>query len=232
MRATQVIHTAAAELRASSRAFTSKNLYHAALRVSPSLRGRLPYDAFRRAHLGSRPAADAIPGLLPPPATGVARGRVPDEWKAYFPAAILLVDRREIVDLFAASGILVQGRIAIVCIDGSPEPVVAWLRAGIRRGYRAPVGYLHDAATAFYPFLCEPLATLVEHARAGLVYRDLGLLPGSSIDDPLGLARPALCATTELEELPPCSLVAYAARELLGMLSPDPMLAPTRGDTP
>jgi hypothetical protein len=154
------------------------------------------------------------------------------EWEAYFPAAILLVDRPSIVDLFAASGVLVQARIAVVSVDGCPEHVVSWLVRAIRKGHRAPVGYLHDARTVLYPFLFEPLATLVDASRGEpMTYRDLGIGPGRVLRDPLGLARAYAASATSLEELPPCSVVAYAVEELLQMLPGDPMLLGTQPDS-
>ena len=120
------------------------------------------------------------------------------DWDACFPAAILMVDRPTVVDLFVASGALVQARIAVVCVDGTPAHVVSWLRRGLERGHRAPVGYLHDVRTVLYPFLFEPLATMVALARGSPIpYRDLGIGPGRALSDPLGLAPPgaALAAT-------------------------------------
>jgi hypothetical protein len=221
-----LIDRAADSLRASSRAFTSKNLHHEALRLKPEGNAPWTFEVFRDGPLARRLLTGPIAGLLPPPCQTPDRRRLPREWFAYFPAAILLVDRREIVDLFAASGILVQGRIAVVCVDGSPEPIVHWLRAGFRRGYRAPVGYLHDANTVLYPFLCEPLATLVASSDEQLPYRDLGIGPVTLLRDPLGIASSYERTASELEELPPCSLVAYAARRLLRMIAPDSLLAP------
>jgi hypothetical protein len=156
--------------------------------------------------------------------------RLPAEWRAYFPAAILLVDRPEIVELFAASGVLVQARIAVVCIDGSPSTVINWLRSGLRVGHRAPIGYLHDAKTVVYPYLFDPLATLLAISPKDLVYKDLGIRPGLGLRDPLGIANSYARHATELDEMPPCSLVAYAATELLAMVGADPLLAPLNVD--
>jgi hypothetical protein len=158
--------------------------------------------------------------------------RLPAEWRAYFPAAILLVDRPELVEIFAASGVLVQARIAVVCIDGSPSRVVDWLRSGWRAGHRAPVGYLHNAKTVVYPYLFEPLATFLAVSPGDLVYRDLGIRPGAGLWDPLGLASAYARQATELDEVPPCSLIAYAATRLLAMIGTDPMLAPLGGAKP
>ena len=56
------------------------------------------------------------------------------EWDAYFPKAVLLVDRPAMLDSFIGSGAMPGARLAVVCIDGSPGPVVAWLRRGFRAG--------------------------------------------------------------------------------------------------
>jgi hypothetical protein len=222
-----LIDRAADDLRATSRAFSRKNLYHAAAR---RLRAAPPtFAEFCNGPLARRLGAGPVAGLLPPPNPRRSRPLPPREWSAYFPAAILMVDRAEIVDIFAASGALVQARVAPVCIDGTPRHVVRWLCDGLRAGHRAPVGFLHDAATVVYPYLFEPLATLVALSRgAPLPYRDLGLPPGGGLRDPLGLARPYERRVRELEELPPASLVAYAASGLLSALPHDAWLAPIR----
>ena len=225
---------AAATLRLHSRAFTCRGLYHAMVRDRVAGAGAPPpwtFEAFCAGPLARRLRSGPIPGLLPrPSARAHARRRVPAEWRAYFPAAILLVDAPELVGLFAASGVLVQARIAVVCIDGSPPAVVRWLRNGWRAGHRAPVGYLHDARTVVYPFFFEPLATFVRWASKELVYQDLGIGPDIRLSDPLGLASGYARRATELEELPPCSLVAYAAEKLLAMVPADPLLAPLSGN--
>lgn len=227
-----LVDEAASDLRATSRAFSSGNLYHAARRLRPALAARWSLEAFCAGPLAKRQRRGPIPGLLatsgastaPSPIAGLAER----ELDAYFPAAILLVDRPAIVDLFAASGALVQARVAVVCVDGSPRPVVSWLRRCAGKGHRAPVGYLHDARTVLYPFLFEPLATLTREARGkGLLYRDLGIGPGRALRDPLGVA-PGAGAARWLEEVPPCSLVAYAMQEVLRMVAPDPLLLPMR----
>jgi hypothetical protein len=221
-----VIDRAAAGLRAGSRAFTRGNLYFAVRRARA---GRsLDFASFCAGPLAARLRAGPLPGLLPPPAPPPRR-RLPPEWDAYFPAAILLVDRPAIVDLIAASGALVQGRVAPVALDGTPGHVVRWLRRGFAAGRRAPVAYLHDATTLVYPFLCEPLATLVEATRGEpLPYRDLGLPPrglpgGRFLFAPAALAEEPI---VELEQLPPAALVAYAVRGALALVPPDPLLAP------
>ena len=223
------LDAAADELRSASRAFSARNLYHAACRRH---RGPAPsFEAFRRGPLARRLRAGPVAGLLADPAPRARRAgaALGEEWAAYFPAAILLVDRPAIVDLIAASGALAQARVAPVCVDGTPRPVVRWLCDGLRQGHRAPVGFLHDAGTAVYPFLFEPLATLVALPRSGpLDYRDLGLPPGGGLRDPLGLARGYERRVRELEQLPPASLVAYAMGELLSALPPDPWLSPLR----
>ncbi len=231
---------AASDLRATSRAFTRANLYHAVLRRHPELRPRWSLERFCEAALAPRLRREPIEGLLPERAPGEARrGAARREWTrvkpkermAYFPAAILVVDRPAIVDLFVASGVLAQASVAVVSADGEPAAVVAWLCDGARKGHRAPVGYLHDAGTSLYPFLLEPLATLVRVRRGeGLAYRDLGIGPGQPLRDPLGLACPYDAAAVQLEEIPPCSLVAYAVKEVWGMIPPDSMLLPMRPD--
>lgn len=221
-----LVDDAAASLREGSRAFTRRNLFHAARRLT---RRELDYAAFLAGPLARRLRAGPIDGLLPPPRSAGAT-RLPREFCAYFPAAILIVDRREIVDLFAASGVLVQGRIAVVCVDGTPRTVVTWLRHGFRAGYRAPVGYLHDAATVLYPFAFEPVKTLVTALRTDepLAFADLGLphagLPSSALPFCPGRGR----TIVELEEVPPAAIVGYAARRLAAMLPRDPWLEPIR----
>jgi hypothetical protein len=231
---TGVIDAAAADLLATSRAFTRGNLYHATMRLRPVLRARWSAERFCDVALARRLSQGPVTGLLP--ATLVRHGSRDThtlmglrERSAYFPAAILLVDRPEIVSLFAASGVLVQARIAVVCVDGSPADVVSWLCHAVRRGHRAPVGYLHDARTVLYPFLFEPLATIAKYLCGNpFTYRDLGIGPNRPLRDPLGLSDADASGAQRLEELPPSSLVAYAAGELLEMLAPDPMLLPIR----
>jgi hypothetical protein len=216
----------ASNLRATSRAFTRKNLFHA-LRRAAGADGR-SFTEFCEGPLAARLRRGPLPGLLPPPAPSPAR-RVPREWDAYFPAAILLVDRPEIVDLFAASGALVQARVAPVALNGEPAHVVRWLCRGLARGHRAPIAYLHDAATIVYPFTYEPLATLVRVSRdEPLPYADLGLpragLPAKAF--PFTAEIPPDERIVELEQLPPAALVAFAARRALALVPPDPRLAP------
>lgn len=210
-----LVDAAAAELRATARAFTRGNLVHAVAR-----RGGAPAAVERRLRAGP------IDGLLPPPRRPPVR-RLPREWDAYFPAAILIVDRPEIVDLFAASGVLVQARLAVVCLDGTPATVVRWLRRGLHAGYRAPIGYLHDAATVLYPFAFEPLRTLVD-LDAPIEFVDLGLPPGGLAASALPFCPDIRAPITELEAPPPPAIVAYAARRLGAMLPRDPWLAPIR----
>jgi len=219
------IDLVAARLRSESRCFTARNLYHALRRARG---GEASFAEFRRGPLAERLRSGAVPGLLPPVAARKrTRARSPREWEAYFPAAILLVDRPELVDLFAASGVLVQARLAVVCLDGSPAAVIDWLRRGLRAGRRAPIGYLHDAATVVYPFLYEPLKTCVDVARGELPFVDLGLPPRGMPLAALPFARASRGARFhELEEAPPHSLIAYAARRVLALVPPDPMLAP------
>lgn len=141
------------------------------------------------------------------------------EQRTYYPAGILLVDRREIVDLFAASGALIQSRIAVVDVSGYPRNVLRWLEIGARAGHRAPIGYLHDAATVLYPFSFEPLRTLC--ARGEVRFRDLGFRPGRGFRDPQKRGR-----VLSLADATPAALVSYAVRGVLEMIEGDAMLAP------
>lgn len=147
------------------------------------------------------------------------------EARAYFPAGILLVDRPELVEVFAASGALVQARIAVVDIHGHPRHVVRWLIDGARNGHRAPVGYLHSPTTVVYPFSFEPLASLA-NSPAPLVFRDLGIHAGGAVRDPFTQRR-----VTSLDAMSPAALVAYATRGVLAMARGDAMLAPLRPAT-
>ena len=222
-----VVDRAAARLRASSRAFTRRNLFHEVRRLAGRRAAPASFDAFIAGPLAERLRAGAIDGLLPPPAPVERRGRLPREWDAYFPAAVLMVDRREVRDLFVASGVVVHARLAVIAADGSPAPVVAWLRRGLRAGYRAPFGYLHDASTVLYPYLLEPFATLVdvlEGEPAPVI--DLGLGPD-------GLSRRALGATDggdervfELEAVEPWLLISWAMRQLVALQPRDAWLEP------
>ncbi len=198
------IDRAAKRLLGSCRAFTSKNLFHELRREDA--RFAMSPEAFERM-MRRRP----IPGLVGLRRAPRARP-VPREWDAYFPAAILVGDRPAIVDLFAASGVLVQSRVAVVSLDGYPHHVTAWLARGLRAGHRAPVGYLHDRSTVAYPFAFEPLATFVEVGVP--LYRDLGLPPDGDI--------------AELEEIRPHALVQRSIRSLLGLCPRDAMLVPLK----
>lgn len=155
----------------------------------------------------------------------------PREWDACFPAAVLLVDSPRILDAIVATGVVVQARIAVLCVDGSPTHVVSWLRRGFRLGHRAPVGYLHDASTVLYPFFLEPLATLVAAQKGGpIAYRDLGIGPGRPLRDPLRMAGSRAARARRLADVPATSLAAYAAHELLRMVPPDPLLVPMQAE--
>jgi hypothetical protein len=221
-----VIDRAAARLRISNRAFSRHNLFHAFRRLVPARAGTKNFENFVDGPLAARLRAGPIDGLLPPPA-GDGRRRLPHEWDAYFPAMVLMVDRREIVDLFAASGVLVQARMAVVCTDGSPAPVIAWLRRGLRAGHRAPFGYLHDAATVLYPFSLEPFATLFrvlggEPARVV----DLGLPPDGLPRRALGRGGAASERVFELEAVEPSTLISWATRRLGALQPRDSWLEP------
>ncbi|MGE5187016.1 MAG: hypothetical protein ACM31C_33425 [Acidobacteriota bacterium] len=222
----ELVDRAAASLRAHGAPFTRKNLFHAACRLAGDAGD---FERFVAGPLARRLRRGPIAGLLAPARPPRAR-RLPREHDSYFPAAILIVDRRELVDLFAASGVLVQARLAIVSADGTPAGVVRWLQRGLRAGFRAPVGYLHDAATVLYPFALEPLATLVEVARAGapIAFVDLGLPPGGLAARELPFCPPMREPIRELEAPPPASIVAYAARRLATLLPRDEWLAPLK----
>jgi hypothetical protein len=198
-----LIDAAAEALRADAHAFTRQNLFHAVRRAHAMSEARF------EAALSRRLARASLPGLLP--ARSRRRTRA---LPASFPEAVLLVDRPAILDLFVACGATASERLAVVCIDGSPASVVAWLKAGFQAGRRAPVLYLHDAATVVYPFALEPLATLVQHPGAEpLVYADLGLPPlgatARRFGDP---ALPAGELILDLEVIPPATLVRYCTK--------------------
>ena len=224
----EVIDDAAAELRAMGAAFTRRNLFHAARRIGG---GGEDFAGFVAGPLARRLRKGRIEGLLAPGAAA-PRQRLTHEHDAYFPAAILIVDRRELVDLFAASGVLVQARLAVVSADGTPRTVVRWLQRGIRAGFRAPVGYLHDAATVLYPFALEPLRTLVDVSRTPIDFIDLGLPPGGLAAAELPFCPRSDERIVELEAPPPAAIVAYAARRLAGLLPRDEWLAPLRPRRP
>ena len=205
-----LIDVAAEALRAQAPAFTRQNLFFAARRRSA--RGAAMTDAQLDAALRRRLARGPLPGLLPARA-GKATRPFARAWGADFPRAVLLVDRSAILDFFAATGLSASARIAAVCIDGTPAPLVAWLARSFRAGQRAPVLYLHDAATVVYPFTLEPLASLLRSTGgAPLVYRDLGLPPlgaaARRFSDPtLPPDEPILA----LEAIPPATLVRWVA---------------------
>lgn len=223
----KVIDDCAAALRAECPAFTRRNLYFA---VRRALGTEIAEEAFDVA-LRKRRARGPLPGLLPercrwrPP-------RLSREWDAYSPRAVILVDRAPILDLFVASGRIPLARVAVVCLDGAPSPVVAWLRRGFEAGRRVPFVYLHDAATVVYPFAMEPLATLVRRrGEEPLVYRDLGLPPlganARRFDDP---ALPPAEPIRELEALPPATLVRFGALSAQRLVPIDPNMLPLTHD--
>ena len=221
------IDAAARALRAEGGCFTARNLYWA-LRRAGHDPGSL--DALRRGPLAARLERGPLGGLLGDERwDGAPLAR---EYEAYFPQAVLLVDRPGVLGLFVASGALSTAKLAVVCLDGSPRHVVRWLARGFRAGHRAPVGFLHDSATVVYPFLVEPLASLVNAVGDAerLRYRDLGLPPRGlragrfPFSEELGADEPVV----ELEALPPRALVAYATRAMLAMVPGDPRMAPIR----
>ncbi len=159
------------------------------------------------------------------------RRKLPREWDAYYPAGILLVDRPEVVQLFVASGVIIQARIAVVSLDGYPEHVTHWLRRGAQAGFHAPVAFLHDSTTVVYPFSFEPLATLLKQQnKEPLLFRDLGIPPGG-----LAFGKRVLPTTPryfKLSDAPSTLLITYATRELLSMTPRDRMLLPLSEETP
>lgn len=234
------LEKAAAALRACSRAYTRRNLHHAWLRLSPD--ADRSFAAFEEGVLARRLARGPLDGLLARAVRWDGR-RLGREWDAYFPRSILLVDSPDVLGLFIASGVITTARMSVVCIDGSPGNVVDWLRRGFRAGHRAPIGYLHDSATAFYPFAIEPLASIVLATRNEPIdYVDLGLPFGGALARRFPLVREAWTGelsgarksarVTELEELPPCALLAYATRRLMARVAGDPMMAPLVRKTP
>ena len=85
-------------------------------------RARRPagFDAF-----AAGPLAGASARGRRRPAAAARRGRaarrLPREWDAYFPGGDPAGrSPRACVDLFVASGVLVQARLAVVCVDGTP----------------------------------------------------------------------------------------------------------------
>jgi hypothetical protein len=219
-----LIDRAADGLRRGCPAFTRPNLFYAARRLH---RGALARDVFDEA-LDERLRQGGLQGLLPRRVRFVPPP-LPKEWDAYFPAAIVLVDRPAILDLFVASGLIARAQLAVVTALGAPEPVIAWLERGFTNGRRAPVVYLHDAATVLYPFLLEPLATLVRHRGTdSIVYRDLGLPPlgatAARFDHDSFQDEPS--PILDLEAVPPAVLVRYAAEAALALIPDDPNMLP------
>jgi hypothetical protein len=217
----------AAALRETVPAFTRRNLFFAVRRAQGGDTEEKRFETSLRDRL----RRGALPGLLPSPCHWTPR-RLAREWAAYFPKAVLLVDRPAVLDLFVASGVMPAARLAVVCIDGSPAPVVAWLRKGYRAGRRAPVLYLHDAATVAYPFAFEPLASLIRHGHAGpLPYRDLGLPP---LGAPARRFAPESSSDPEvfldLEAVPPAALVSFVVRRAQRAIPDDPNMLPLARD--
>lgn len=223
----EAIDACAHDLRAGMPAFTRRNLLFAVRRALGEAVPKERFDAAMRRRLARGP----LPGLLPSPCQW-RPPRLTREWDAYFPKAVLLVDRPAILDLFVASGAMPNAKLAVACVDGSPAPVIAWLRRGFRAGRRAPIFYLHDAATVIYPFSCEPFATLVRHASGErLIYRDLGLPPLGApakrfADASLPVGEPLL----DLEAVPPAALVSYVMRRVLRAVPGDPNMLPLARD--
>ena len=211
------IDVSADALRAEAPAFTRRNLYFAVRRAHDGGMSDVAFEAALRRRL----ARGALPGLLPARTRSRARKSVSTRNDA-FPAAILLVDRPAIRDLFAAidvapklGGVASEDLgLAVVCIDGTPAALVRSLVRGFAEGLRAPVLYLHDATTIIYPFAVEPLATLVkQNDPRPIDYRDLGLPPLGAIarrfDDPV---LPSDEPIFELEAIPPATLLRYCVK--------------------
>ena len=202
------IDAAAQTLGAGGIDFTERNLFYAVRRAD----GGATTEAKFRGALRRRLARGALPGLLrasdSPSMRKLAR-ELAGEWDVRPPAAVLLVDRPAIVGAFMASGVSAAERLAVVCIDGTPAPVVASLKRGFRAGHRGPVLYMHDAATVIYPFSVEPLATIVETSEP-IAYADLGLPPLGTMARRFG--DPSLTPGEilfDLEAIPPATLVRY-----------------------
>ena len=210
-----LIDRGAEALRAGAPLFTRGNLFHACLRAGGDT---ALTEAKFTAALRRRLACGPQPGLL-----GQGR-RAPSsarrlEASGGFPLAVILVDRRPLVDLLAGRDALAPTPIAVVCVDGTPAPVVEWLKRGFRGGRRAPVLYLHDAATVLYPFTLEPLATALREGAAGpAAYADLGLPPLGAT--PRRFGDPTLPVgelVFKVEAIPPATLLRFctsAARRL------------------
>ncbi len=221
------IDAAAETLRGSEGAFafTRRNLFYALNRGHEEPMSEASFDSALRRRL----ARGALSGLLP----AECRWRwsaVRDAPRTLVPDGILLLDRRAIFDLFVASGVVASARLAVVCLDGSPAPVVAWLRRVAREvcAREVPVMYLHDSATVAYPFMVEPLATLVANTGSEpFVYSDLGLPPLGTTARRFGdttLAPEEI--VTELEAIPPSALVHHCATEMRGLARNEPGAAP------
>jgi hypothetical protein len=161
-----------------------------------------------------------LPARSQRPSRTVTRGQNAD-----LPKAVLLVDRAVIVKLLVAAGATRDAGLAVVCIDGTPAPVVGRLVRAFRAGRRAPVLYLHDAASVVYPFAIEPLASLVRHRDSSpIAYRDLGLPPLGASARRFG--DPAFCRDEpilHLEDVPPATLLRYCAK-LASSLTRAPLL--------
>jgi hypothetical protein len=201
----RAIDASAELLRAEAPVFTRRNLFHALRRAHGAPTTEAGFDAALRRRLAHGP----LPGLLPE-----RRQPLPQGWDAGFPAAVLMVDRPAILDLFLASGAIDPQKLSVVCIDGTPSRAVARLVRGFRAGRRAPVLYVHDAATVVYPFAIEPLATLVESLQDGPpAYADLGLPPLGATARRFGDPRlPDDEPVLELEAIPPATLLRYCIR--------------------
>jgi hypothetical protein len=215
-----VLDAAAERLRAAAPVFTTRNLFFATCRVRGGAMSEAAFDAALKARLARGPIA----GLLP---ARPGRSLAGDEAVS----VVLLVDRPAILELclaLARAGASELRGLAVVCIDGSPAPVVARLVKRIRAGaggghhrdrWRPPVLYLHDAATVVYPFAIEPLATLVACVGdAPVVYRDLGLPPlgaaARRFGDP---TLPRDEAVLHLEAIPTGTLARYCARSVAAL---------------
>src|ERR1700733_12080756 len=108
----ETIAACARKLRKASPAFTWRNLF---FEVRRALGDGVVEDEFG-ASLRELMRSGPLPGLLPSPCEWAPRP-LTREWDAYFPKAVLLVDRPALLDLFIGSGAMPGARLAVVCID-------------------------------------------------------------------------------------------------------------------
>jgi hypothetical protein len=192
-----LIEACATGLYAQAPGFTRLNLFFAVRRVAPTI----TTQQFEAA------VSDRLPGLIRDRAW---RPRL-DRLKVW-PPVLLVVDRPSLPRLFAQCGVL-PSTLAVTCIDGTPAPVIEWLRRGFRRGRRSAVLYLHDSTTVVYPFALEPVATLLQHGSGDpFVYADIGLPPLGAPARRFGDASLGDALIHDVEAIPPAALLRYCAR--------------------